>query len=196
MTCVAPLFLNSVPNENGGMDWRDISTVDALSFGTLYSDTGSKRRRRQVEVLLQRMCNSRASAIAPLPRPAPEESTEGQISETGMVNDEAEEGKVHLESPPRMDERYFPGRSNPSLPFWAKIVWLLDRLAILQGPHGAGKEAIHIEVRRDHLLEDSFNQVVAFLLVYLKGSVFDKASDIHATTVILYQRSCHSESVN
>ncbi|CAM9483914.1 unnamed protein product [Phaeothamnion confervicola] len=48
-----------------------------------------------------------------------------------------------------------------ALPFWQKHVWLLDQLSILQVPHGAGLEAMKIEVHRDNLLEDSFTQVIS-----------------------------------
>ncbi|KAG5191938.1 E3 ubiquitin-protein ligase NEDD4 [Tribonema minus] len=46
-------------------------------------------------------------------------------------------------------------------PFWQKHVWLLEQLRVLQLPHGAGLEAMRIEVRREHLLEDSFSQVMS-----------------------------------
>ncbi len=157
--CVAPSFLNSVSSENEGMHWRETSTFDSLSFGTLYADTGSQDRRKQVQVLLCRMDNSRDSGAASLPRPTHEESTEGQVNETVTATDESKRGGgAHLESL-RMDEQHLPDGSGSSVPFWAKTIWLLDQLAILQGPHGAGREAMRVEVRREHLLEDSFNQV-------------------------------------
>ncbi len=158
--CYPLIFKFSVSSENGGMDWRETSTVDALFFGTSYADTGTQYRRKQVQVLLRRMFGSTVvSAGASLPRPAaPEESTEGQINETISINGEAEGGGTCLESS-RTDEQYLSDGSGSSFPFWAKTIWLLDQLAILQGSHGTGDEAMRIEVRRSHLLEDSFNQV-------------------------------------
>ncbi len=157
--CVAPSFLNSVPSENEGMDWRETSTFDSLSFRTSYADTGSQDRRKQVQVLLCRMDDSRDSGAASLPRPAHEESTEEQVNETVTATDKSKRGGGGGSESPRMDEQYLPEGSAPPVPFWAKTIWLLDQLAILQGPHGAGKEAMRIEVRREHLLEDSFNEV-------------------------------------
>ncbi|CAN0188052.1 unnamed protein product [Pylaiella littoralis] len=48
-----------------------------------------------------------------------------------------------------------------SKPFWQKHSWFLDQLKLLQVPHGAGMEAMRIEVNRKNLLEDSFAQVSA-----------------------------------
>jgi hypothetical protein len=48
-----------------------------------------------------------------------------------------------------------------SRPFWSKHIWFLDQLEMLQVPYGAGSEAMRIEVRRDRLLEDSFNQIMS-----------------------------------
>ncbi len=185
--CVAPSFRNSVLSSNNeGMDWRETSTFDSISFGTSYADAGSKDRRKQVQVLLGRMAGSRDSGAASLPRPAHEESAEEQVNKAVMTTDELKRrGGAHLESP-RMDEQCcLPDGSASSVPFWAKTIWLLDRLAILQGSHGSGKEAMGIEVRRDHLLEDSFNQVGWHSWWCFDNAVFESLLTFATTCYIL-----------
>ncbi len=144
------------------MDWSKTSAVDGLFFGTSYADTTSQNRR-QLQVMMHRMCGSSRvfSAGTSLPRwAAPEDSTEGgQINDTVSINGEAEGGEGACFESLRTDEGYISEGSGSYFPFWAKTIWLLDQLAILQYPHGAGREAMHIEIRRGHLLQDSFIQV-------------------------------------